>query len=426
MSEARFYGLNYGHLGRPYYDQNSHNWYFGRSSVIDRHFEQLGPPLVLFRPTHDQVDPHTQYANERDRNIKELTSDFPELLPSVPLLHNFAAVSETLENNPFQDAGKSDLLAYGQADAVRYHSRKRPQPLVVIPDLTLIGSLWFVLLLEENSQWREDSNISLRNVTARGGAVCHWSEFGSPVQQLVFAEIQGRSESWLAVRYSRAIAILRPVVRPTGEDSSLDPNHIVTLEDEASPSTSFCDVAFHPQRPQQIATIDERGIWSIWSLDAPSLTRPLWRSEKVSTGRAFVQYPSGHRLPSKNRFEWCAISWIGKTGAICVANRNNLTVIDPEGKRRLCDVPDVLSKKSFDQILQVKTGPLALSSVLVLTQKAILWLPLSDLDRSETPHRQHLLSWDHFRGLNDVSLKFHVFEEHVANTLDQNDVSTLE
>ena len=426
MSEARFYGLNYGHLGRPCYDENSQKWHFGRSRIIDRHFEQLGQPLVLFQPSPDRVDPHAQYANERVRNIKKLTSEFPELQPSVPLLPNIAAVSETLETNTFQDAGKSDLLAYGQADAVRYHSRKRPKPLVVIPDLTLSGSLWFVLLVGENLQWDKDSKVSLRNVTAGGGIVCHWYEYSSPVQQLVFAEVQGRSESWLAVRYPQAIAVLRPVVRPTGEDSSLDPNQIVTLQDEASHATSFCDVAFNPQNPQQIATIDERGTWSIWSLDRPTLNRPLWRSEKVFTGRAFVRSLSERKYLSGARFEWCTVCWIGNSGAICVASRNNLSVVVPEGERRLCDVPEVLSKKSFDQILELKTGPLASSTVFVLTQKAIFWLRMSDLDGSETPHLQHLLSWDHFRDLNDISLKLNVFEEHAAEILDQDNVSTLD
>ena len=426
MSEARFYGLNYGHLGKPYYDPDEQKWHFSRKPTIDRRYQQLGQPILAILPSSEHASSESQYADERIKNIRGLTGAFPELQPSTPLLSTFAATSEAIEKvSPVNDRSRSDVLAFGQADLVDRHRSRKTVPIVAVSEIELSGSVLLVRLEKEIRRWREDQSLSLHELTAKDGKACHWSEFASPVQQLVFAEIEGRSKPWLAVRYSAAIAILRPLVQRKTEGSCLDPNHIATLRDDASQDSIFTDVAFNPKNAQLLATVDRTGSWSTWSLEPRNRNRPLWRSQKLSTGSAFQNSLSGAGVLSREGLIWSTICWIGNSRTLCVANHSSLKIVDTGGKLTPRDVKSLLPQNSFGRILELRKGPLALPTVFVLTNKAVLWLHISDSDEGEAPQVQTLLSWKHFRDPSDSSLRLNLLREHETQYLDHNKVSML-
>lgn len=421
MSEARPLDLNYGHLGEPVYDSENHKWQFSRVPQITQQLRPVGKPVIAHQPSL-ALNTFNQSAAERLKNIKDLTQAYPELLPSSHLLPELAQISEAVnEITSAHDPAVSELLAFGRANDVDIGYKGKTVPIIASAGGEAGDSVRLILLTQEQLGWTESKNVYLDNLSSRGGEAVQWSGNGSPIQQLVFAESEGQTSSWLAVRYHGAVSILRPQLRRNNDirksnregalHSRLNPNHILTLPTQGSQRTPFADVTFNPWYHEQIATVDQEGRWTVWNFVRVASQKGLWKIEKASGGSILDGHGNDDEQSSHSTDGWGAVLWAGNTNKILVTGRRTLVVFNlRDGSNRL-NVPDLVSRNSLDCILDIKRSCSATSDVFVVTSRSLYLLRFSTFEEANGSNVQCLLSWRHFRDLGDISLRLNLLTQ---------------
>lgn len=448
MSEACPLDLNYGHFGEPSYDSENHEWHFPRQPGSTRQLKRIGQPVRALQSSLHGHTAHIQSAIERAQNIKHLTRQHPELLPASSLLPALAQVSEVVnEVTPRHDPTVSELLAFGEA--VDPDSRGHGSRTVSIAAVAggLAGEeVRLVLLNNKKLGWEDSKNIRLSAFSAKGGEEGWWSGNGSPIQQLAFAEAEGRPSSWLGVRYHGAISVLRPQLRRNADmlplahpastrnpSSRLNDNHIVTLPIDQAHGIQYSDVAFNPWYNQQIATVDQKGDWAIWDIERmekQAKGRRLWTVTKIRDGRLLDGLSEGEMLTSSVADGWGAVLWAGDLSTIVVAGRRMLAFFDITGNPRRLVAPKILSSTTSEWILDVKRSSKDLNHVFVATTSSIFWLQIAKTAEDHggdqvTAGAKCLLSWRHFRDPDDISLRLRVADDSEREDLDNDRQQTL-
>ena len=296
-----------------------------------------------------------------------------------------------------------------------------------------------VLLNNVKLGWEDSKNIRISAFSSKGGEEGWWYGDGSPVQQLVFAEAEGRPSPWLAVRYHGAIAVLRPELRrdaympplaPAASNrntsSRINANHIMTLRIDHASDVPYSDVTFNPWYNQQIATIDQKGSWAVWDIekrDKQSKGTRFWNVKKTRYGELFDGLPGGETLNSSTADGWGVILWAGDPSRIIVASRRIFAVFDITGNPRRLISPNFLSSTTLEWILDVKRSSKDLTHVFVITTLSIFWLQVPSsagiYDVEELAvGAKCLLSWRHFRDPEDISLSLGVADHSEREDVD--------
>lgn len=431
MSEVCPLDLNYGHFGEPSYDSENHEWHFPRQSGRTRELKPIGQPVRALQSSLHGPAAHIQSATERARNIKDITHQYPELLPASSLLPALAQVSEIVDNvTSSHDSTMSELLAFGEAvDPDRRSHGSRTVPIAAVAGGDAGEGVRLVLLNNEKLGWEDSKNIRLSAFSALGGEEGWWSANGSRIQQLVFAEAEGRPSSWLAVRYHGAISVLRPHLQrntnmlPLAHTASihsppsrLNADHIVTLSINQANDVPYSDVAFNPWYNQQIATVDQQGGWAVWDVEMlkkQASGRKSWTIKRTRDGGSLHDLVEGETLTSSVADQWGAVLWAGGSSTIVVASRRMLAVFDITGNPRRLVAPNLLSTTTSEWILDVKRSPKDSTHVFVTTTLSIIWLEVVGSARDRGPEdlaagAKCLLSWRHFRDPGDISLSLRV------------------
>lgn len=311
-------------------------------------------------------------------------------------------------------------------------------PIAAIAGGSAGSSLRLVLLREETLRWEGDRMLGLRRLAFGDEAHGWWPGNGSPIQQVCFAEANGESSSWLAVRYHDATSILHPrfLLAPVhrrsprslqNEDrylpSRLDPNHIVTLPIQFSGGSTHADVSFNPWDSTQFAIIDQQGDWSIWSLERHVEPKRYWETKAGISGHISQGHEQVSDSTMCNEDGWGTVLWAGGGEIIIGANRRMLSVfqVNEDGKRLVS--PDLILSKDDDWILDVKASPLDDTHFFVTTSTRIFWLRI--IASEDTPKNIEcqpgasvLLSWRHFRG-QDISLRMSVLNDEESMLFSQ-------
>ena len=443
MSEACPLDLNYGHFGEPSFDSENHEWHFPRQPGGTRELKPVGQPVQALQSPLYGPAAHIQSATERIRNIKDLTHQYPELLPASSLLPGLAQVSEVVnEVTSGHDPTVSELLAIGEAvdrDS-RGHGSKTVS-IVAVAGGAAGEVVRLVLLKNEKLGWEDSKNIRLSAFSSKGGEEVWWSGNGSPIQQLVFAEADGRPSSWLAVRYHGAISVLRPHLRRNADMaplahaaaariplSRLNANCITTLKTNEADDVPYSDVAFNPWYNQQIATVNQKGGWAVWDIEKiekRTRGRRFWKHEKVRLGN-LLDGLSEEKKPTVSVADgWGAVLWAGDRSTILVADRRMLAVFDITRDPRRLIAPNLVSSTTSDWILDVKRSSKDSTHVFVTTTFRIFWLQITGSagnlgDEEMAAGAKCLLSWCHFRDPEDMSLSLRIADDSERGDLEDN------
>ncbi|KAF6224199.1 hypothetical protein HO133_010774 [Letharia lupina] len=448
MSEARPLDLNYGHFGEPSYDSENHEWHFPRQPGRTRELKLIGQPVRALQSPLLGRTAHIQSATERAQNIKDITHQYPELLPASSLLPALAQVSEVVEDvTSSHDPTVSELLAFGEAvdlDNIGHRSEKVPIAAVAGGDAG--EAVRLVLLNHEKLGWEGSKNLRLSAFSAKGGEEGWWSGNGSPIQQLVFGEAEGRPSSWLAVRCHGAVSVLRPQLRRTADmlpfahaasnhnpSSRLNVNHIVTLPIHQVNDAPYSDIAFNPWYNQQIATVDQKGGWALWDIEKKEKQargKKSWTVQKIRDGGLLGGLPEGETLTSSVADGWGTVLWAGDLSTIVVARRRMLAVYGIAGKPRRLVAPSLVSTTTSEWILDVKRSSKDSTHVFVITTFSIFWLQIAGSAGNRKGEEvaagaKCLLSWRHFRDPEDISLRLRVAEDSESGDRDDDRETTL-
>ena len=399
---------------------------FVKLILAARRLKPVGQPVIALEGSAKIVVENPQNASDRSRTITDLIREHPELAPAAFLLPDLAQTSEAVnEVTAGHDPTVSELLAFGEAiDITRGRGRLRKTPVVAVTAGAAGELVKLVRLTPAQLVWDDSGAAHLDCMTARGGEEGFWMGNGSRVQQLVFAEAEGKPSNWLAVRYRGAISVLRPLLLPdtdieashdggTLPFSRLDANHTLTLAEQHG--VPFSDLCFNPWNNQQFATIDQEGCWTIWDIEAPVNPKEKGYGTVIQRSRGHITdgHKEGPGSSSPIADGWNRVLWVGAKDSVAVANRRSLTVFDIENPLKMLYVIDIEQGKEGDWLLDIKQCSRDASSLFVATSSRILWIRAPSVDEyyksnEVKPGASILLSWDHFRDREDISLRLNI------------------
>ena len=366
-----------------------------------------------------------QSATSRAKHIKNLTRSEPGITPAAFLLSSLAQASEAVVDiTATGDPITSKLLAFGTAaDIDNKHSGTRKIDIVAVAGGLGGEAIRILRVGSEQISWIGHKGVTLSVPTIDATEQGWWIGNGSPIQQICFSEYEGRHGGWLAVRYSGATSILRPLTRrqpvPAGSrhpnnvlrkrfmPSRLDSNQILHLNIEQTGGQQHTDVAFNPWNERQFAVLDVQGQWSVWDIQGKYSKRNLWTIVSVSSGSpSDCEYDQYSTDISDG---WGNILWAGDATTLIIAVRNNLLVYTIGSKAERGMGPELGLTDGSDWILNVQRSPVNPTHIFVLTSLYIYWLKV-DCQRSQDTGSQVkssskvLLARRHHRSQEDSSL----------------------
>lgn len=398
-------------------------------------------PIYTVEPSAASAESHFELSNRAG----DLNGLYPELVPSTSRLRRSARTSALInEIVSSNDPTKSDLLALGKiTNFVNPRPGLKSFPIVALAAGSAGELVKFVLLGKEHLGWEGNKKTGVLRWTADGGEAGYWKGNGVPIQQLVFAEINDGSESWLAARYQSQVSIFRPVLKqnsvfPTHKEnphmnlpsSRLDTNHIITLSTQSTTGVPFADVSFNPWYPRQIVTTDQVGEWSIWNITRDSQKKGLWTASRTSGQNVEIQSDEFGKS-AVQADGWGRCLWIGDLNTIFVATRRALAIFNVKDIPTRLPVPDLALANSTDWILDVRRCQSYKSVVFVLTSSRIFWLQVWTMEAVKFAMNGEagafvLLSWIHFRDPHDYSLQLDMYYSSVDDEKSREDCSKLE
>ncbi|MDI1487349.1 MAG: hypothetical protein OHK93_006618 [Ramalina farinacea] len=423
MTEIRTKDLTYGHFGEPTYDTESQKWHFPREVSTNGHIQPLGSTQYI---TSDsiQVDVRDNLSSSsKIKGLDRAAAFYPETQPAFDAILGRIQGSAAGDRVPLPyDVSKSDLLAVGTAGYAKASRHIAHVPIVAFPGGSAAELVTFVTLQNEQLRWEQTSPLGINRLTAAGGIQGFWNGFGNPVQQIVSAVgVDGDSSGLFAVRHHKAVSILQPrlydnlqfsPMKPYDENilppSRLLPHEVAIIGGNEADAVPFSDVAFNPWFPEQIATLDQTGVWHVWDVELKSKAKGLWSLNSVDTG----SLPSTHPSPDSAQETddcWGRVLWVKDLRTLLLAQRRKLSLVRIRGKVNTDGIPDLGLTYSTDWILDVKRSPANPAHVFVVTSTRLIWLavlPVDEMayDDGGTVDFTVLLSWVHYRNPQDLSL----------------------
>ena len=417
---------------------------FVRLILAARRLKPVGQPVIALEGSTKIFIETSRNASDRSRTITDLTQEHPELAPAAFLLSDLAQTSDAVnEVTAGHDPTVSELLAFGEAvDITSERWGLRTIPIVAVTAGAAGELIKLVRLTPTQLGWNDGRDEHLDCMTARGGEEGFWMGNGSPVQQVIFAEAEGKPGHWLAVRYHGAISILRPLLLPDADiaashdggilplSSRLDANHTLTLGEQNG--VPFSDLCFNPWNNQQFGTIDQEGRWTIWDIDVS--INPKGKGHGTVTQRSQGHISNGHKQgPASASLiadNWNRLLWVGAKETVAVASRRTLAVFDIGDPVKMLYVIDIDQGKEGDWLLDMKQCSLDASSLFVATSSRVFWIRVSgagDYYKSKEmePGASILLSWDHFRDREDISLRLSVLDITDTTSPDNDAISNF-
>lgn len=440
MTEPRRADLSYGQLGEATYDTESQEWQFTRRPGVVRQIHPVGESIVTIQPSTETVAslPNLSAAG-RAHNIKELAGAYPELVPSIPLLSELVQTSEAIvKASSTHDPAVSQLLEFGKAaDLDNQRSGSRTIALAAIAGGHAREAVKLVRLQHDQLGWLGHRTIGLKTPTLGAGDQGWWVGYGSPIQQLCFAETEGKPSSWLAVRCSEATTILRPLLQrlpvpatfvngPGGSRKSFPPsrvdaNPILSLSVEHTGGAPHADVSFNPSNQKQFAIVDQRGQWSVWNIEGQRRRRHLWTATAGPNGQICATDDDYEDAKVDTTSEakqdgWGSIIWAGDTNTILVADRRTLAIFNVEALPQRLAVPGLHVIKDAEWILDLKRSPLDDSHIFLVTSSRVLCLRIRGAEQDEDVkglkiEAEILFSTTHFRDQEDISLRLQLLSD---------------
>ncbi|KAF2473752.1 uncharacterized protein BDR25DRAFT_256583 [Lindgomyces ingoldianus] len=420
--------LNFGHFGQATYDVENSAWAFGREPGVRRELQQLGgwrmalPPSIHFERTSTFEHPWT--IRHVQQEAKALARSNPEIAPSLGNLPELAVASSAVTSvTSTYDAAIGEVLSFGSFTSEGYSKNPRQVAAVVTGEVGNI--LRLTTLAKERHGWEQDRSIWVEGWAITDEESGYWAGDAAPIQQVCFAQSEERS-AFLAARFPTRIVLFRPIyherpVRPPRSPyyqlppSMIEANPILSLDMETMGGTPLADVTFNPDYQRQVGFVDQEGNWSVWDIEGGHKNRSQHTISCIDRGCVL---PNKHMDDVEEKGNpdredgWARILWIGDVNTILVCNRRRLGVFDFRGGIRQVQglpCPEIASSSSADWILDMKRNPKNKHQVFILTSSRLYLMQIKCLndtiEDSGSAGAIIVLSWAHFRGLEDITLR---------------------
>jgi RNA polymerase I-specific transcription initiation factor RRN6 len=173
-------------------------------------------------------------------------------------------------------------------------------------------------------------------------------------------------------------------------------------------------VTFNPDYQRQLGIVDVTGNWSIWEIDGGHKGARYSVSCVVSGLLNIDALDPENDTKTAIEDGWSRILWVDDVNTILLCNRRRLEVIGIKGGDPVpLNCPQPVQSHSADWILDIKRHASSKHLFYVLTSSRLIVMAVTCQNdvvgqRDLVPGANVLLSWTHFRGLEDVTLQLSV------------------
>ncbi|KAJ4301356.1 hypothetical protein N0V90_003448 [Kalmusia sp. IMI 367209] len=429
MTEVPPNDLNFGHFGIPAYDLDNSEWAFVRTSHGTEirqlgHWKRVIPAAVQY--PSPCLPRSLRSARQATRSI---VHDFPDLAPVTGFVPELEAVSAaaTAALNTY-DAAIGQLMSFGSISPGSHGHQTRQ--VVALPTGEGGNILRLQLLIKERYGWGKRNRASYLEGHSIEGECSFWNEDAAPIRQVCFAQSEDNNH-FLAVRLPERIVLFHPAFSLRREAAKksrfynlppstvdLRPFHSVSIKDTGG--IPHADVSYNPHYQRQFAIVDQDSNWSVWDIDGNkrgySVNRVVARSMHIKDDFEFEEQEV--LVSSWKEDGWARIMWVGDANTILVCNRRQLELVDLKGSVRPLKIPQVIDWRSIKNssrhwILDVKRHPKNEKEFFVLTSVRLYLLAVPFLNDHSYANLHGfdaviVLSWTHFRGVEDITLQLQV------------------
>ncbi|GKZ31137.1 hypothetical protein AbraIFM66950_011278 [Aspergillus brasiliensis] len=425
MDEHSVGALQYGHLGKPTYNSESHTWVFSRTLAPSSCISYAGVTKTTVS------SPLTALQSSSIENKGYLPRVYPELAACWPLANN-ETVSRAITNCEICNPSISTLFDLGYAvDLENNDSGSRVIPIAAIASGECGNTICFRKIEDDVVELRRKTTSWARVPAIGQTETVEWSAGGAPVRQICFARTVEDNATWMAARWPCSTTIFRPqyhrtpvpVIGSHGSDhvfpdrslkSRLDANPLVEISIEQTGGFAHADVTFNPWYQKQLAIVDERGSWSVWELSGRHRrNKGNWAAVSVNSGSLpWLDLGDGREIDDHPRHDgWAVIEWVGDVNSFVVSDRRCPMLYRMESGEVYPYTIELGLKRRSEWILDIKRSTANVSHLFVLTTTRIFWIDLTSYPESnatDNDARPPLLprsSWRHFRDPEDTTLR---------------------
>lgn len=425
MAETTTKDLNYGYPGAVTYDLENGHWRFARQNRT-RQLKQvrtwtgaiLAPTVAM--PASTRFPTSITAANSTNvlKNTRSLVLDYPQLTPALGLLPELALVSSAIQDTTSTyDPLIGSLLSLGSI--TREDRHEDPRRIAAIPTGEAGNILKVAMLNKERHSWAKDRSVWVEGSTLKLADCGYWNEEAAPIQQICFAQSEDRS-SLLAVRLPTKTIFFRPMYYRRAQNarispfyhlpaSAVDTHPIFSVDMDRTGGVPHVDVSFNPDFQFQFAIVDQSLNWSVWDIEHGRKGDSYTISCVL---RGPVNPPESNATTAEDG--WSRILWIGYVNTILVCSRRLLNIVSIKGDTfEYLPCPTLISTKSSDWILDVKSHPKIRGRFFVLTSTSLVLMSLTTaseaLDATAGDMGASVLkSWRHYRDAEDFTLHLSV------------------
>lgn len=437
--------LTYGHFGTCTYDERSKEWNFLRQYVpplqaesTDKDRIQHDGPEFMFDLLQDPVRSLSQAipttsafesggtlnANAFIKFLPQSAAGLAEYKDALRLENAHDTIIEDAGNAPYANS-----MVFSQASVIRGGSRRKREASQV-PILAYImrqDQLKLKVALVGRASLKDPENVSGRlidvpHISATDTGI--WTSTSGLIQQVVSSGVTtDRAPTALAVRTLTAttlLTVVSPGVNSVRSSAVLQPSVVSTIPCRYTGGSSHADIAFQPQRIDQVAIVDTTGNWSTWQVEGRRsytvkahhqarllASRSLYTDYQKSKLSKILNYPDG----------WHKTCWLadvsGSFDHVLVCNRYFACIYDTSGKMK-GEVDIRMNVQNIrDSILDVKSTTSSAQECFILTTSTLLWMStnVSGVERKLDNSGLFLIgSWNHFRAHSDVGLCMHLLD----------------
>ena len=433
--------LNYGHIGTATYVEHSNDWAFLRGKTggtthgnipndIQENisaafpFEYVGDAADFDR-LHSIVDTADVDAHHTIFLKHKLFWHMPEVLPETIHHQQENAIPAQQIDFGVESALQPGQLAFGGAAAV---SRKlesyQAVPIAAIVTGRNFEAIKILLIgkksVEINDVYGNPTECQIPKIDCNEEG--YWVGNGEAVQQVCFAaacDYETTQSAWMAARSRSQTVLFHPLfykMQSTSENgvSRLSPNPILSIPSSRTGGHPHADVTFHPQDHRIIALVDIRGNWSVWRIDG----------RRSTAGRILftVHLQSAGRLISDTIYvdlqnDWQRIFWVSRApheaDRLLVSSHSDTAIFDLTGHN--LGVLDLRARnfKNEEVVLDVAKSTTNPAHCYILTSTKLLLMSAAEDEWTDPTGQQQMamiLSWPHFRGRSDSSLRLTLVE----------------
>ncbi|KAA8893934.1 RNA polymerase I-specific transcription initiation factor RRN6-like protein [Sphaerosporella brunnea] len=396
----------------PIYDPQARKWHFNRQSTGGFRLFDVTSDEQIVRRSVVLDDPG---ASTRHKTKKWWTRclerDAPEMAPAMEWINNYFEESQLLAvNSNINDPVTGRLLAFGTATERNARHTERTVKVAAFARGQTGSELMLAEMRIDERKFQDSEGVDLLVPRIIPRVRSH-HQFLSPIWQICFAGNPYQSQTTyplLAVRSSGATTVFKVLYGkgPLSRSGSAEFSVQTLATANSVGKNGHADVTFNPWYDRQFAIIDQKGQWKVWDIEG------AYESSRKGSGITLKSSADGCITVDDDQksYGWGRIAWGEDLNSMMACDRHTVALFDMRAKAGSATITLPVDRDR-NWILDLQRGPTngGGHDAFVLTSSNITWIDIRQPGRP-------LLSWQHRRHRDDVSMHLELFNSRDVTT----------